>query len=122
VPLGTNIPGPLGPIYTWQAGDMAYEMVQNPQQGTGYWVYFAMPTSVTLKFTGPLQITKPLPAGQYIMVGNPGNAAAILRGADAAYLYDPTTGYQLTDQIPPGEGAWVISQAGGTLTILSGIR
>lgn len=122
VPGGTTIPGPLGPIYTFQAGDTAYKMVQNLQPGTGYWIYFSTPASVTLPFTGPLQMTKQLPAGQYIMVGNPGNAAAILSGADAAYLYDPVSGYQPTDQIPPGEGAWVISNAGGTLAIRSGIR
>jgi hypothetical protein len=122
VPAGAIIPGPLGPLYTFQAGDTGYHAVQNLQPGFGYWAFFATPATATLPFTGPLILTRTMPAGQYIMVGNPGSAAAILSGADVAYIYDPATGYQQTDQIPPGEGAWVFSYAGGTLTITSGPR
>lgn len=122
VPPNTTLPAAQSSLYTYQAGDTAYQVAQSPQPGTGYWIYFAAPATVTLPFTGPQVITRTLPAGQFVMVGNPGSAAAILSGADVAYTYDSATGYQPTNQIPPGQGAWVLSNAGGTLTITSGPR
>ncbi len=122
VPNGSTIPGPLGPFYTFQAGDTAYQAVQNLQQGLGYWAFFATPTTASLPFTGPRTVTMLIPARQYVMVGNPGSAAAILSGADVAYVYDSATGYRQTDQIPPGQGAWVFSSTGSRLTITSGPR
>jgi hypothetical protein len=117
VPLTTNIPGPLGPIYTYQAGDTAYEEVQNLQPGLGYWVDFDAPTTATLSAGSPQSVSLPLPAGQYIMVGNPGSFPATVRGADAVYVYNPSTGYQQTTTLQPGQGAWVFSYSGGTVTI-----
>jgi hypothetical protein len=117
VPQNTNIPGPLGPIYTYQAGDTAYEEVQNLQPGLGYWVDFDAPTTATLSAGSPQSVSLPLPAGQYIMVGNPGSFPATVRGADAVYVYNPSTGYQQTTTLQPGQGAWVFSYSGGTVTI-----
>lgn len=122
VPAGTSIPSQGSPFYTWQAGSVAYSVSQVPQPGLGYWVFFNNPVTVTLPFTGPQTITIVLPPGQFIMVGNPGSAAAILSGMDIAYSYDPVLGYQQTTQLPPGAGAWVSSARGGILTITSGIR
>jgi hypothetical protein len=122
VPAGTSILGQGSPFYTWQAGSSAYGVSQVPQPGLGYWMFLGNPTTVTLPFTGPQAITTVLPPGQFVMVGNPGSAAAILTGADVAFLYDPINGYQQTTQLPPGAGAWVYSATGGILTITSGIR
>jgi hypothetical protein len=122
VPAATTIPAPGSPYYTWQAGSVAYGTSPTPQQGLGYWVFFSNPTAASLPFTGPQTVSTVLPAGQFVMVGNPGSAAAVLSGMDVAYQYDPLGGYQPTTQIPPGEGAWVLSVRGGVLTITSGIR
>lgn len=117
IPPNTQIPGPLGPVYTWQAGDTAYETVQNPQQGQGYWVYFNTATTATLSSGSPQTFSTRLPAGQYIMVGNPGSFPATVRGADVVYAYDPASGYKQTTTLAPGQGAWVLSNSGGTVTI-----
>lgn len=122
LPDSSIIPGPLRAFLTFEAGDTAYHPVQNLQPGHGYWAFFTVPTTAMLPFTGPVTLTEPLPAGQYVMVGNPGSAAAIPSGADAVYIYDPATGYQAADQLPPGAGAWAYSARGGTLTITSGPR
>jgi hypothetical protein len=50
-PAGTNHSNVQGPLYTLQAGDTSYEVIQ-PSQGTkngvDCWVYLAAPTSITL--------------------------------------------------------------------------
>jgi hypothetical protein len=112
---GVPISGADGPIYTWQAGDTAYEAVTpdsalNP--GWGYWVYFDTPTPKPLPqiFRSP---TIPLPAQEWVMVGGPTAASAIPHGATAVYVYNP-----LTDQYEQlmtlslllwGQGAWAYS-------------
>jgi hypothetical protein len=117
VPLNTTIPGPLGPLYTYQAGDTTYEMVQNTQPGLGYWAFFSTPTTATLSAGSPQRVSLPLPAGQWVMVGNPGSFPATVHGADMVYAYNPSTGYQQTTALQPGQGAWVFSASGGTVTI-----
>jgi PKD repeat protein len=117
VPLNTTIPGPLGPMYTYQAGDTAYEMVQNTQPGLGYWVFFNAPTTATLVAGSPQSVSLPIPAGQWVMVGNPGSFPATVRGADVVFVYNPSSGYQATTTLQPGQGAWVFSNSSGTVTI-----
>lgn len=116
---GATIPGPLGTLYTFQAGDTGYEAVQNPQPGLGYWAFFSSATTMTIPSGSPQTVTKTLPAGQYIMVGNPGSRPATVSGADVVYVYDPGAGYQQTTILQPGQGAWVLSNRGGTVTISS---
>jgi hypothetical protein len=117
VPENTMLPAPQGPLYTFQAGDTAYETVQNTQSGLGYWAYFSSPATATLASGSPQSVTKSLPAGQYVMLGNPGSFPATVKGADVVYAYDPATGYQQTTTLQPGQGAWVLSTNGGTVTI-----
>jgi hypothetical protein len=109
-----------GPLYTMQPGDTDYENVdptQGTQSGYGYWAYFAASTSVTLDTGGTFYATL-APAGQYIMVGNPsGSTAAVVSGGDLVYTYDPVAGYNQTPILNPGQGAWVLSNAGGPITV-----
>ena len=123
-PPGTTIPGPLGPFYTLQPGDSTYRQVQNPQRGYGYWVYFSDTTTAKLAPGSSSPYTVNAPAGQWIMVGDPsGTGPATVSGADAVYTYDPVNGYQKASTLKPGQGAWVLSNSGGpiTLTPLAGV-
>lgn len=124
-PPGTVVSGAQGPLYTYQAADSGYETIAagTPlQAGLGYWADFAAPTTVILApaqslFSGG-SITVPLPAGHWIMVGNPWSSQATLSGADAIFTYDPVKGYAAAISLAPGQGAWAISVKGGTLTIM----
>ncbi len=85
--------------------------------GAGYLAYFPRP------ITGPTPpgtartLTIPLPAGRYVLVGNPRPALVSALGADVLYTYDPVTGYAMAAVLRPGQGAWAYSANGGTLTI-----
>jgi len=118
---GGTINGVSGPMYTFQAGDNAYEIVSPGTPlipGRGYWAYFPTTGTITLPLVQPQTQTVPLPPGAWIMVGNPSSSPVTLFGADIAYTYNPATNYQPTTTLGPGQGAWVLSFGGGTLTIL----
>jgi hypothetical protein len=73
-PSGTTIAGTSGPLYTLRAGDPAYEAVPAMQPlapGVGYWAYFPGPVTETLPLTVAAPPAIPLPAGQFVLVGNP---------------------------------------------------
>jgi hypothetical protein len=117
----TVLPGVTGSLYTFQTGDTAYQVfpISTPlEPGRGYWAYFATPTSVVLPQMGPaLQpFSQPLPAGQFVMIGNPFPTTATVSGADVVYVYDQRNGYQQTTTLQTGQGAWAYSAAGGTVT------
>jgi hypothetical protein len=117
-PTGTVIPGALGPLYTYQAGNTAYQTIQPGAQltaGQGYWAYFSVGTSGIIPVASGQTITVSLPAGNWIMIGNPGNTAATVTGADIVYTFNGT--YQTTTTLLPGQGGWAISVNGGTATI-----
>lgn len=121
-PAGTVLTGVDQPLYTFQAGDVAYEAIDpgTPlQEGLGYWAYFSKPPVFSFLHPGPpVPPAITLPAGQYIMVGNPLQQAVRLSGADVAYQYDAQYGaYRSDTLLPPGTGAWVYSAAGGTLSM-----
>jgi hypothetical protein len=119
-PQLTDLSKVTGPMYTMQAGDTDYESIdptQGTQTGYGYWAYFTTSTSVTLDTGGTFYATL-APAGSYIMVGNPsGTSSAVVSGADTVYTYDPVNGYNQTPILNPGQGAWVLSNAGGPITV-----
>jgi len=113
--------GPVGPLLTSQPAGGGYQSAPagtNFQPGLGYWAYFAAPTTVSLASSGPQSLSATIPPGQYVMVGNPGQAAVTISGADAIYTYD-TTGntYVATSTLDPGQGALVYSARGGAITI-----
>lgn len=119
-----------GPLYTLQAGDSDYEAVPSEsgegltwtplKSGVGYWAYFSQPEAVPFP-PGPHRLTfsVTVPAGQFVMVGNPFPTGATVTGADVVYSYDPDQGYKQTTFISTGHGAWVYSAGGGTITLSS---
>jgi hypothetical protein len=118
-PTGTIVVDNSGPLYTYQAGNTAYQTIPSGSPLTqllGYWAYFDVPTSGTILVSAPQTLTVGLPAGQWIMIANPGNTTATVTGADVVYVYDGVQ-YQVAASLAPGQGAWAISVAGGTATI-----
>ena len=119
-PAGTVETGSAGALYTYQASDSAYESFATttslvaPQ---GYWAYFPAATTVTLQAVSAQTTTVALPANHYVMVGDPTNRPVTLSGADSVLTYSPSGGYAQTTTLQPGQGAWVLSGGGGTLTI-----
>ena len=119
-PTGAAITGSDGPLYAFRAGDTNYETVAPGTPlvaGAGYWAFFDTPMNEMLPAGGTQPLSVPLPAGQFVLVGNPGSTPATLSGADAAFSYDPVKGYQATTVLLPGQGAWAFSAAGGVLMI-----
>lgn len=58
----------------------------------------------------------PLPAGQWVMIGDPYTVPIAFSGADAVYVYDTTTGeYQQVTALFGGQGAFAYSASGGQL-------
>jgi hypothetical protein len=117
-PQGTVIPQASGPLYTYQAGNTAYQVVQPGSTltaGQGYWAYFPVATTGTIPVASGQTLTISLPAGNWIMIGNPGNTSATVTGADIVYTFNGS--YQTTTTLLPGQGGWAISVNGGTATI-----
>ena len=112
------------PLYTFQAGDTNYETVSANTPlaaGKGYWAYLPAAGTSTIPVTTTNSTTVSLPAGQWVMIGNPGDTAATVSGADTVMVYDPTSGsYTPSTQLGPGQGAWALSNNGGTATITAG--
>jgi hypothetical protein len=116
-PTGTVMTGATPPLYTWQSGDVAYVPSNTTTTGYGHWAYFPAPSTVSIPITSPTVITKALQPNQYVMIGNSGTTSATVTGADVIYIYNPTSGYQTTNVLQPGQGAWALSFAGGNVTI-----
>jgi hypothetical protein len=121
LPPSTDLSKIKSSLFTIQPGDTDYETIdpkQGTQSGFGYWAYFAASTSMTLSAGSGDFYAVLAPAGQYIMVGNPsGTSTAIVSGADAVNTYDPVAGYGTSPLLNPGQGAWVLSDAGGPITV-----
>lgn len=121
-PAGSQISGAGGPLYTWQPGDSSYEVLSAgilTSTGMGYWANFPTTTTEALPYSAKLHMSRYLPAGQYVMIGDPSNWPATVIGADSVYTYDPVSGYQRTTVLRPGQGAWALSHFGATVTITS---
>lgn len=121
-PAGTVFTQARGSLYTLQPGDSGYETLAagaSVVAGRGYWAFF--PSAATVAFTGSgtSSGTVSAPAGQWIMVGNPGASAPVtVRGADVVYLWDPVANqFTQTTLLPVGRGAWVFSNNGATITV-----
>lgn len=120
-----------GPAFTLGPDGASYSAVSLParlQAAGGYWVYFDMPTEVFLGGCGPPADSSPepvsigLPAGQWVMIGNPFNGSAdnsaIVEGADSVFTYSADGGYQRSSTLQIGQGAFVFSASGATVTIV----
>lgn len=125
-PDGTTIAPADGPLYTVRAGSPDYEVVPSPATlvgGTGYWAYFDTAAMVDLPVVGPVSTSVELPAGQWILIGDPGQAPVAASGANAVvFAYDTASArYEPTVLLSPGQGAWAYSAVGGSLTLSSGL-
>lgn len=120
-PAGTVFKGAQA-LFTYQAPDTAYESLPPAtvfNGGIGAWAYFSSPATISLpQAPTALPILITLPAGHFVMVGNPGCTTATVSGADEVVTFSPSTnGYTSTTTLSPGQGAWAVSVKGGTLTI-----
>ncbi|HLZ70038.1 MAG TPA: Ig-like domain-containing protein [Dehalococcoidia bacterium] len=120
-PDGQIFSGSDNPLYAFQPGDTAYEVLpagSPTHAGVGYWVYFPAQTTVTLNASTATSLTITLPAGQWVLIGNPSQQTLQLHGADEAQTWDTASGtYLSVTSIGAGQGVWVYSQNGGELTL-----
>ena len=82
-PEGLIVSSNSGPLYTFQAGNTAYQIIPSGtalRAGFGYWAFFPTSGTITLPTTNPQVLSLPLPAGQYVMISNPGNTGATVFG------------------------------------------
>ena len=124
-PTGTMLTGTSSSLFSYPPGATSYLTLPATtpfQAGTGYWAYFNTPTTITLPAATASSVTVQLPAGQWVLVGNPGTGQATVGGVSATvFAYNPTAGgYSQATTIPAGQGAWAMSPTGGTLSISAG--
>jgi PKD repeat protein len=104
--------------YAFPAGASDYQTLtagQPLQSGAGYWVDLSASTTVSLPDTSSSQSSEPLPAGQWVLIGNSTGSSLTVTGADAVYAYNPTAGtYQQATTLSAGQGAWAYSASGAT--------
>jgi hypothetical protein len=119
---GTQVSGAVGPLFTFQAGDTGYETLSPGQQlnaGEGYWAFIPVQGTLTITTIPPQILSFPLPLGAWIMIGNPSSSPVTLSGASTIFTFNPTiNNYQPATTLQPGQGAWVFSVTGGTLTMV----
>jgi hypothetical protein len=120
-------------LYSYVAGDAHYVPADaisvgqlSPPRPLGYWEFFSQPTDFRLcrqasvdfsRGKGPLTFT--VTAG-WTIIGNDLDDPASIGGlseGDAVYVYGPDVGYQLTDHLELGQGAFLYSTNGGTVTL-----
>jgi len=120
-PTGTVPTGAAGPIYTLGPGDATYRALPPGSAlsgGAGAWAYFSANTSTSIGLVNPASMTVPLPAGQFVLIGTPGDTTATVSGADAVLVYDASTStYHQSTLLAAGEGAWAVSMNGGQATL-----
>ena len=123
-PDGAVFSGAAGSLYTLQFGDAAYR-ASSPTSpvhgGYGYWAYFPQTQLVRFTSTTRLPQALSLPAGQYVMIGNPAaEPVSVSPGVDLLLTYDPATvSYTRTTVLLPGQGAWAYSIDGTVITFSS---
>jgi PKD repeat protein len=121
-PAGTVFTGASDPLYSAQSGETQYESIPASTAagaGRGYWALFNAPTTVTLAGSNVNTASVTASAGQWVMLGNPSATQTLtIHNADLAITYDPVAaGYVVISTLKPGQGAFVISLDGGTITV-----
>jgi len=120
-PSGTTITGAAGSMFTLQPGDASYETLAAGaalKPGAGYLAFFPSSTTATLPMVTAASVSVQLPAGQFVLIGNPGDTAATVTGADTVLTFSPSSNsYTPSTSLPPGQGAWAMSNNGGQATI-----
>jgi len=122
-PAGTQVSGTDAPLYAFPPGSSSYQTLTSSASapnGQGYWLHVPSATQITLAQVAAGSATIQLPAGQAVLIGNPGDTQATVSGADVVWVYDATAGWTQTTTLNPGQGAFAESAAGGTATITYG--
>lgn len=110
----------VGPLYSLSDDGTSYEITPAATHlpaGEGYWAYLSQPVEKMFVSNNSQPIILNLSPGIFRMIGNPFLSPAVVTGVDFLIVYDPVQGYQETDMIPVGRGAFAYSAMGGTLTI-----
>lgn len=98
------------PLYTFQAGDAAYETstLASVKPGFGYWAFFSRTVRIALDLSDRDSYTVTVPGGQCVMVGNPSTkGSARVRGADHVYAFSTAlNGYVEETLLGIGRGGW----------------
>jgi PKD repeat protein len=120
-PAGTTIPQ-VSSLFTFQPGDTAYTTIPGTQgldANKGYWAFFNATTTVVFPPVNASTTTIQAPAGQYFMIGNSSATQSMsISGADVVFTWNPTLGeYASGTVLAPGQGAWVLSNNGGAITL-----
>ncbi len=121
--VSLDVPSAGPSLYTLQPGDASYQTLnwQQLQAGYGYWALFRENTAVHLPPSSQESYSVDVPAGQWVMVGNPSTSgSARLTGVDQAFIYSALSGYRADTLIPVGYGAFVLSNRGGRITVSAG--
>jgi PKD repeat protein len=121
-PAGTIFSQASGPLFTFPANSTTYQVLPNTtpvQAGAGYWAFFNQRSTVTLAGNGTTTATINVPAGQFVMIGNPsGTQAVSINGADLAVSWDPqANAWKDVSSLAPGAGAWVYVSGGGVVSL-----
>lgn len=113
-PDGSTLNGVDGFLYTLQPGDAEYEAVpaSSPLRGCwGYWAYFPDGGSLNASADTTSRCDVPTLPGQWVMLGNPSAAQTLaFAGVDQALIYSADGGYQATQELAPGQGAFASGQ------------
>ncbi|MHB8574139.1 MAG: hypothetical protein ACYDCQ_02295 [Dehalococcoidia bacterium] len=112
----------VGPLFTFQPGDSAYETAQlnRVKPGAGYWAYFSTITRIALDPSLRSSATVEVTGGTCVMVGNPStNGSARIQGADRTYGFSAVTNSYIEERlIGIGRGAWACNDShSGTVTV-----
>ena len=119
VPAGTDLSAATAVFALNSAGNGWTLLSGAASAGTGYVAFFDQDTTIALPAGSNSAMTQTLPAGVWMLIGDPsGTLPAKVSGADALYTYDAVAGkYVTATQLLPGQGAWVWSAKGATITI-----
>lgn len=114
---GNILVGTDGPVYCPHGHDDMPEVVPpgSAMVGPACWAFFDQPTTEFLA-TGQVTLYPhgSLPAGQWMLIGNPSALfPARAPAGTIVEIWDPSTNsYQRTTAMPPGQGAWAWAYSG----------
>ncbi|HZQ37274.1 MAG TPA: hypothetical protein VFD32_15190 [Dehalococcoidia bacterium] len=113
-PDGSTLSGAEGLLYTLQPGDSGYQAVPagSALHGCwGYWAFFPDGGSLNPSADTADRCDVPTLPGQWVMLGNPTATQTLsFSGIDQALSYSPESGYQVTQELAPGQGAFASGQ------------
>jgi hypothetical protein len=121
-PAGSTFPGAAA-VYSFPPGAEDYIArtgVTPSSTGYGYWAYYPQGGSPNLaENPSDCRTTITAPVGQWFLAGDPSATnTARVSGAMAIYAYDAVARtYTAVTALAPGQGAWVMPDRGGVITL-----